>query len=178
MKKYDDAVGPCPVCGKKKHWYNDVPLKAFCWGKKGEEDTHGEASCVVPDPHQPYGSVGTKVRWRIETARSKKVRFVVTIREVREGVFVVEAPAGVNAKDVKDALEEDGMVLGNTTLETASGVGLAEGHFGPETKVVVRPLGVREQPRGRFPADNRSAPRFRLKLPGDGGQMMAHRWRE
>lgn len=33
MKQYDVAVGPCPKCGKKEgFWYNDVPLKAFCWG--------------------------------------------------------------------------------------------------------------------------------------------------
>jgi len=78
VKKYDDAVGPCPVCGRKRHWYNDVPLRAFCWGAGGsdEEDAdHGEASCVVPDPLQPYGKVGTRTRWHIETSY-KRYRYM------------------------------------------------------------------------------------------------------
>jgi len=81
MKKYDDVIGPCPVCGRKKHWYNGVPLKAFCSGASGsgEEDAdHGEASCVVPDPLQPYGKVGTRTRWRIETSY-KRFRHVARI---------------------------------------------------------------------------------------------------
>lgn len=81
MKKYDDAVGPCPVCGRKKHWYNDVPLKAFCWGANGSDEAdsdHGEASCVVPDPLQPYGRVGTKMRWRVETGY-KRIRFMARV---------------------------------------------------------------------------------------------------
>ncbi len=51
-KEIDKAVGACPNCGATKHWYNDVPLKAFCWGT--EENPHKEWSKVVPAPFQPY----------------------------------------------------------------------------------------------------------------------------
>jgi hypothetical protein len=44
MSAYTDElnkkIGPCPVCGKKAWWYNDIPLKAFCWGS--EENEHEE----------------------------------------------------------------------------------------------------------------------------------------
>jgi len=46
------AVGPCPKCGGLAHWYNDVPLRAFCWGGEGKE--HKEWSKEVPIPHNPY----------------------------------------------------------------------------------------------------------------------------
>ena len=42
----DKKIGPCPVCGKKKWWYNDIPLKAFCWGT--EEDEHKEFIIEIP----------------------------------------------------------------------------------------------------------------------------------
>lgn len=51
-KKYDEVVGPCPHCGKKEHWYNDVPLRAFCWGT--DEKPHAEWSKMVPPKHNPY----------------------------------------------------------------------------------------------------------------------------
>ena len=51
-KKYDVAVGPCPHCGKKEHWYNDVPLAAFCWGT--DENPHKEWKKVVPRKMNPY----------------------------------------------------------------------------------------------------------------------------
>jgi hypothetical protein len=48
----DKAVGPCPRCKNQKHWYNDVPLKAFCWGT--ENKPHKEWNKLVPKPHNPY----------------------------------------------------------------------------------------------------------------------------
>jgi hypothetical protein len=33
----NEKIGPCPTCGKKTWWYNDIPLKAFCWGSEDNE---------------------------------------------------------------------------------------------------------------------------------------------
>lgn len=53
QQKQDASVGPCPRCGKRTHfWYNDVPLRAFCWGT--EEKEHREWSKVIPRPFNPY----------------------------------------------------------------------------------------------------------------------------
>jgi len=30
-------LGPCPICKKVKWWYNDLPLRAFCWGSPDDE---------------------------------------------------------------------------------------------------------------------------------------------
>lgn len=49
---WDKAVGPCPVCGKKKWWYNDVPIAAFCWGT--ERKPHAEVKRVLKGEFQPY----------------------------------------------------------------------------------------------------------------------------
>ena len=46
------AVGPCPLCGSTDLWFNDVPLKAFCWGS--EKKPHKEWSKIVPPPYNPY----------------------------------------------------------------------------------------------------------------------------
>jgi endogenous inhibitor of DNA gyrase (YacG/DUF329 family) len=46
LKKIYEAVGPCPYCGKKKTWLNDVPLRAFCWGT--EQKPHREWHKLVP----------------------------------------------------------------------------------------------------------------------------------
>ena len=51
-KKLDIAVGPCRICGATTHWYNDVPLKAFCWGS--EKKPHKQWSKIVPRPFNPY----------------------------------------------------------------------------------------------------------------------------
>lgn len=51
-RAYDKAVGPCPYCGKKDHWYNDLPLKAYCWGP--ERKPHREWHKLVPGKLQPY----------------------------------------------------------------------------------------------------------------------------
>lgn len=51
-EEFDKAVGPCPYCGKTKHWYNDVPLRAFCWGS--EENPHREWKKLVPAKLNPY----------------------------------------------------------------------------------------------------------------------------
>ena len=60
--KYHNAVGPCPICGKKDPWLNNIPLTAYCWGS--DENPHKEVRRVVPDPAQPYGSVGQETEWR------------------------------------------------------------------------------------------------------------------
>lgn len=49
------SVGACPRCGMLPTWFNDVPLRAFCWGP--DNVPHCEMSRVVPDPAQPYDSV-------------------------------------------------------------------------------------------------------------------------
>lgn len=48
----NSIMPPCPKCGSTKHWYNDVPLKAFCYGT--EEKPHKEWSKIVPKSHNPY----------------------------------------------------------------------------------------------------------------------------
>jgi hypothetical protein len=52
---YQKAVGKCPKCKKLPKWFNDVPLRAFCWGTEKKE--HDECSRIVPSPEQPYGTV-------------------------------------------------------------------------------------------------------------------------
>lgn len=52
VKTLDEVVGPCPICKRKEHWYNDVPLRAFCWGTDKKE--HSEWSKLVPPPYNPY----------------------------------------------------------------------------------------------------------------------------
>jgi hypothetical protein len=44
----------CPKCGTAPDWYNDVPLRAFCWGGKDGHPEHAEWSKVVPAPYNPY----------------------------------------------------------------------------------------------------------------------------
>jgi hypothetical protein len=51
-KEMDAALGPCPKCGRKEWWYNDIPLKGFCWGPG--DDPHREVSKLVPAPLNPY----------------------------------------------------------------------------------------------------------------------------
>lgn len=55
------AVGPCPLCGNKKPWLNDIPLTAFCWGS--EDKPHIEVRRVVPSPFQVYGQT-FETQWR------------------------------------------------------------------------------------------------------------------
>lgn len=64
------AVGKCPVCGKHPTWFNDVPLRAFCWGT--EAKPHNEMTRIVPSQHQPYGNVG-KTKWVTEKEFAKSV---------------------------------------------------------------------------------------------------------
>lgn len=40
------AVGKCPKCGKQITWFNDIPLRGFCWGTY--ENEHDEFSVEVP----------------------------------------------------------------------------------------------------------------------------------
>jgi hypothetical protein len=42
----DRAVGSCPECGDTRHWYNNSPLTAYCWGN--EHRLHKEWSKEVP----------------------------------------------------------------------------------------------------------------------------------
>lgn len=43
----------CPFCAEPPTWFNDVPLRAFCWGADGGPE-HQEWSVVVPPPYNPY----------------------------------------------------------------------------------------------------------------------------
>jgi len=52
----DKALGPCPICGAKKWWFNDVPLAGFCWGSSGKE--HREVKRVLKGSLQPYRQAG------------------------------------------------------------------------------------------------------------------------
>lgn len=56
------AVGNCPICNKAPGWFNNVPLRAYCWGQPGAE--HNEARRIVPSPYQPYGEYN-RTRWVI-----------------------------------------------------------------------------------------------------------------
>lgn len=47
-----EAIGPCPKCGDWNWWFNDVPLRAFCWGS--EEKPHREVVRLVPKPWNLY----------------------------------------------------------------------------------------------------------------------------
>jgi len=57
-------VGACPVCHQKITWFNDIPLRGFCYGS--DEAPHGEASRIVTGgaPLQPYGTIPTS-RWKV-----------------------------------------------------------------------------------------------------------------
>ncbi len=57
------SVGRCPFCNKYPEWFNDVPLRAFCWGT--DRRPHLEASRVVTGKAQPYGKV-TRSKWKVE----------------------------------------------------------------------------------------------------------------
>jgi hypothetical protein len=35
----------CKVCGRKITWFNDIPLKGYCWGT--EEKEHKEYKVVI-----------------------------------------------------------------------------------------------------------------------------------
>lgn len=61
MKSFDIAVGPCPKCGKKeKFWYNDIPLRAFCWGT--EDKPHKEWSKRVPEKVKNENTVHQRIK--------------------------------------------------------------------------------------------------------------------
>jgi len=46
VERISEVVGNCPKCGKRITWFNDIPLRGFCWGT--EENEHPEYSVVVP----------------------------------------------------------------------------------------------------------------------------------
>jgi hypothetical protein len=48
----DLALGPCPICGNPKWWFNDVPLAGFCWGP--EDHPHRQIKRVLKGDMQPY----------------------------------------------------------------------------------------------------------------------------
>ena len=52
LKMYDKATGPCPYCGRTEHWYNGVPLRAFCWGTG--KKPHRQWRKLIPGGLQPY----------------------------------------------------------------------------------------------------------------------------
>jgi hypothetical protein len=41
----------CPLCNRKITWFNDFPLKGFCWGT--EENEHKEYSVIVKRDTNP-----------------------------------------------------------------------------------------------------------------------------
>ena len=55
-------VGPCPRCGKVPTWFNDVPLRAYCWGT--EQDPHLELSRLVTGSAQPYADIKKESFWQ------------------------------------------------------------------------------------------------------------------
>ena len=42
----------CKKCGRYVTWFNDVPLRGFCWGP--DEAEHDEWSALVPRQYNPY----------------------------------------------------------------------------------------------------------------------------
>jgi hypothetical protein len=46
ISEMQKAVGHCPHCKKYPKWFNDIPLRAFCWGTEKKE--HKEWSKLVP----------------------------------------------------------------------------------------------------------------------------------
>lgn len=73
MTKYEEwqkAVGNCPTCDRLPTWFNDVPLKAFCWGETNRE--HQEMRREVPAPFQPYGKGKKKTAWKAILRQNKK----------------------------------------------------------------------------------------------------------
>ncbi len=52
MKRLQKAVGRCPYCKRYPTWFNNVPLKAYCWGLDNKQ--HREWHKLVPKPHNPY----------------------------------------------------------------------------------------------------------------------------
>jgi hypothetical protein len=42
----------CHKCGHFITWFNDVPLRGFCWGPEAKE--HPEWSALVPAEYNPY----------------------------------------------------------------------------------------------------------------------------
>lgn len=55
-------VGPCPRCGIYPNWFNDVPLRAFCWGTDAKP--HLQLSRLVTGIAQPYASIQTSF-WQV-----------------------------------------------------------------------------------------------------------------
>ena len=44
----------CGICGEPVTWFNDVPLRGFCWGDKNGRGEHREWSKLVPAKYNPY----------------------------------------------------------------------------------------------------------------------------
>lgn len=61
IRSLQEAVGRCPLCNEYPDWFNDIPLKAFCWGQ--DNKPHPGLRKIVPNPEQPYGIVRSKTRW-------------------------------------------------------------------------------------------------------------------
>jgi hypothetical protein len=52
IQNWQEATGPCPLCGQLPTWWNDIPLRAYCDGT--EEVPHVAMTVVVPWPESPY----------------------------------------------------------------------------------------------------------------------------
>jgi predicted nucleic-acid-binding Zn-ribbon protein len=44
-KSLGELIDRCPKCGRTITWFNDIPLKGYCWGTHDNE--HEEYSVVV-----------------------------------------------------------------------------------------------------------------------------------
>jgi len=44
-KSLGELVDRCPKCGRTISWFNDIPLRGFCWGTPDNE--HKEYSVIV-----------------------------------------------------------------------------------------------------------------------------------
>ena len=42
----------CPKCGHFITWFNDVPLRGYCWGP--DNKAHRAWSAIVPREYNPY----------------------------------------------------------------------------------------------------------------------------
>ena len=88
-----EAVGRCPKCQKSPEWFNDVPLRAFCWGT--DEQPHDEMTAIVPLPLNPYLTPADKVPQRVFGWKTKpqmeKIRRLFTEKQKakieRDGVL-------------------------------------------------------------------------------------------
>ena len=77
LTKYQKAVGRCPKCKQYPTWFNDVPLRAFCYGP--DEKPHSGMTIIVPPSANPYMKKDTEMPkkwsgWKTEAQYAKLMR--------------------------------------------------------------------------------------------------------